>query len=79
MSETIIPAVPEKRFLICDYCKREGVKGKSGVFCNGGIHIRKAERWGVMLGGDKGGMTFDRDFCLECWDNVIETIGNGNG
>lgn len=71
MASKIIPA---KEVLICDGCGQQGEKMQSGPFHFGGVHIRKAENWGMGYGGDVGGVTLDFDFCSACWNTMLDSV-----
>lgn len=58
--------VPAKELLICDRCKKEGVRQEDGPFRLGGLHIKEAEEWGASIYGDTGGYNYRLDFCQSC-------------
>ena len=61
-----IQNIPAKSIITCDRCGAEGERGREGAFQYGGLHIRKAERWGSGWNGDIGGAQLDYDLCSIC-------------
>lgn len=58
--------VPVRTIYICDRCKAEGERGKSGAFEYGGIHAKEVEHWGRGHDGSAGGVTINFDLCVGC-------------
>lgn len=66
--------IPERVVFKCDRCGNEGERYKEGAFASGGMHIRRAESWGMGYDGAVGGIHLDFDFCSRCSQRFDEWL-----